>query len=201
MAEKIKKISVNALEKAIKENISNDPITYDWNGLHITIRPRLSLKEMMTCADGAVKSCFASDDGQYLPEIKSFAIDSGILEAYTNLSLPANIESRYEFICGCEELINFIKVKVNQHQLQEMLDAIDEKIKYIASANIDDVTARMNEIYGSLEDIEHQFEGLFGNVNPESLNKMITALSDGKLDEEKLVKVIMSEKEKDSGEK
>lgn len=196
MANKVKRISINALEKIVDEQYKPEPIAYEWNGISVTIHPVLSFEEMLTFVDGVVKSCFTSTDGKYMPEIKDFAIRCSILEIYANFSLPSNVEKRYALTNACDDLIDTIVQNINLRQYSSMLDAIDKKIEYIAEANIDALTARMNELYNSFETVEKQLGGLLGGVNQEDVKKMIDAVSDSKLDETKIVRAIYDEKAK-----
>ena len=196
MANKIKKVSVNSLEKAVSEHATNDLVEKEWGGISFVVKPLLSFKEMLTFVDGVVKSCFTPTDGTYIPEIKDFAIRCSIIEIYANLSMPSNVEKRYSIACGCDDLIDTIMSCVNKRQFHAMIEAIDEKIEHTAEANISDITSRINDVYTSFAAIENQFADIFGNVNKDDIGKMVSSLTNGGFSENAIVKAIYEEKAK-----
>lgn len=197
MANKIKKISINAFEKAVETDYETI-IGVDWRGLKIIVKHCLTLNDTLTFVDSVVKSCFDKDNGIYLPEIKDFAIRSCIVEHYTNISLPANIEKRYDLLYHSDFLDEIIPY-IDQSQFNAMVKAIEEKISHLAQANIEAVSRQMNDLYASLYNLRKQFESAFNGVGGEELNKLIATLSSGTLDEAKIVSTIMTAK-KESGE-
>lgn len=183
---KIKKISINAMDRVMSE--FHSPTTkFDWHGIEVTVKPTLSFENMMTFVDSVVKSCFTSDTGVYIPEVKDFALKSCILELYANFSMPSNIEHRYNLIY-CTDAVEAVKEHINTEQLYEIECAIDEKIEHTAQANIDALNKQMNELYASLNNMQEQFANIFSGVGNDELSRLIGAISDGGLNEEKIVK-------------
>lgn len=197
MANKNNKISINAFEKCVKENYCDSTIV-KWNDIDITVKRTLSLSEMLAFVDGVVKSCFTSDYNTYLPEVKEFAIKCSILEMYANFTLPSNIEKRYDLIYH-SNAVDAVIESVDRNQLQEILNAIDDKVDNLAQANIESVNKSMNELYSAFDSMQKQFANMFAGVSPEDMTKMIGAISDGKIDESKLMEAYF-DKKKDSEE-
>lgn len=196
MAKKTKRISINALEKAISEAEKPTPIVKSWRDVDIIIKPSLGLHEMLSFVDTVVKMCFTYTDGTYMPELKDFGIKSCLIDFYTNLSLPSNVEKKYDYIENCKEVIQFILETIDLEQYDSMMIGIDKKIEHIAQSNIGALSARMNELYNSFSNIEKQFNDTLGGVTKKDVDTIIGAVSKYGIDEQKLVKAIYDEKQK-----
>lgn len=81
-----KKISVAAFDKIMRNSCSTVE-TIEWNGVEITLRKTLPLKDVISFVNLVAKSCFDYATNAYLPEVKVFAIKCCILEMYANFSL------------------------------------------------------------------------------------------------------------------
>lgn len=185
MADKNKRISVNALERVVKEQYP-EPVTQGWHGNEVTIKPMLGLNEMMEFVDGVVKTCFIGDEQKYTPEVRDFAIRCSVLEMYANFTLPENVEHKYEFVYGCDA-VEFVLGHIDHEQFEMILDAIDEKIEHIASAQAEAVMQKANELFAELEQLEKNLANVFEGIDEKDMAGIVKALQSGTLDEEKLV--------------
>ena len=197
MANKIKTISINALERAVKDMDEQIRTVIEWRGVSVTIKKRLGLMEMMSFVESVVRSCFNGEDNRFTPEIMDFAIRCGVLETYANFTLPANIEKRYELVYGCDALPMIMEV-IDMDQYRAMMQAIDEKVSHMAQANIQAVFRQVNELYASLHELEDKMADVMNNLDPEMLEKLMASFSNGGIDEEKLVRAYLNEKKDDT---
>lgn len=192
MANKIKKISINAFEKAV--NAQYEPIqTIEWNGIEILVNHTLTLHDMLAFVDLVVKNCFSNTDGAYMPEIKDFAIRNAIIEYYTNISLPLNVEKKYDLLYHSPILEEILPI-IDQSQFKSIIRSIDEKTAHLAQANIEAVTKQMNELYATFDNMQKQINESFGNIDNGALSKVVETLIGGTLDEEKIVNAVLKAK-------
>lgn len=182
---KTKKISVNAFEKAMKNTYEADT-TFDWNGIEVTVKKNLSLKEMMEFVDSVVKACFTRDTNAYLPEVKDFIIKVCVLEKYANFTMPNNVESQYALVYQTDA-VDHVFLHINPVQFDEICAAINKKIDNMAQANIEAVNKQMNDIFSAFESLHTQIEKLFEGVDSKDMKAIAGALANGGLSEEKLV--------------
>lgn len=195
---KIKKISVNAFEKVMKETYKPTD-TFDWNGIEVTVKKNLSLKEMLEFVDSVTKSCFAQDTNAYMPEIQDFVTKVCILEKYANFTMPRNVETKYDLVYQTDAVERVLN-HVNLRQFNEICHAISKKIDNLAQANIEAVNKQMNELYNTFNNLQNQLSSLFEGVNNEDIQSIVGALANGTIDEEKLVKAYVSQTEGKAGD-
>lgn len=188
MADKIKKVSINTIEKAIEASYISEK-TIEWNGISILVKPNLTLKDMLSFVDAVVKNCF-SEDGTFMPETKNFAIRNYIVEYYTNISLPSNVEKRYDLLYH-QDFLDAVIANIDSSQFDAIIDAIDEKVAHIAQSNIEAITKQMNDLCSSFDNITTRMEEVFSVADKDSLAGVIKAFGDGKIDEEKIAKAVL----------
>ena len=78
-----------------------------------------------------------------------------------------------------------------------MIKAINYKIEHVASANIENITSRANELYASISSLEERVGDLFRGIDSDTMRNLVAAMSDGKIDEGKLVQAYMKAKKDD----
>ncbi len=183
---KIKKITVNAFEKVMKETYKPAE-TFDWNGVEVIVKKTLSLREMIEFVDTVVKSCFTETDGVYIPEVKDFILKVCVLEKYANFTMPRNLETQYDLIYNTDAyecVLNY----VNAQQFGEICCAINAKIEHQTQANVEASHKQMNTLFDAFESLQEQLSGVFTGVGENDVRAVVDALSSGTLDEEKLVR-------------
>lgn len=190
---KIKRISVNAVDE-IMNGLENTE-TIQWNGMEVTITRNLSLEDMMAFVDSVVKSCFDQTTGAYMPEIKDFAIRSNIMERYANFTLPRKVERQYDIVVrsgAVEEILRHI----NYVQFDELTKAIDAKLQNAADANVQMVFRKFNDVATSFEGLQEKANALFSDVDPADISKLMGAISEHGISEEKVVQAYVAEQSK-----
>lgn len=202
MAKKNTKISINALEKAI-EQIDYTPYkTYEWNGLSIEVKSQLTLEDMLSFVEAVVSSC-VNDDGEYYPQLKQSLIIAETITSYTNITLPTNFKNKYAMVnllVGYTDLMEYIKESINQDQYYEMLDSIDCLIDYKLRNNTEAIDKKTAEVMSTLEDLNQNIDDLFGDLSHEDIHNAMAAISNGTIDEEKLVNAYFNAKQGDADE-
>ena len=168
----------------------------EWRGLTIVVKHTLSLKEVLEFVDNVAKTCFASDTGAFIPEVKDFAIKSNILEKYTNISLPSNLEHRYETLYYTD-IINIILETINQQQFNEIMLSIDLKVENMAQANIENINKRMSDLNDSFESFQKQIQNMFDGIDVNNATNLVKNIINGNFDEAKLVDAYMTHTKKD----
>ncbi len=187
---KTKKISINAFERAIKENYS-PTVTVDWNGLSVVIKKNLSLSEVLVFVDGVTRSCFSSDDGSYRPELMDCAIRGMAIELYTNISMPSDVNKQHDLLYA-SDIWHVVLDNINQEQFNQMILAIDKKTNNVASERISVINKQIAELYSSMDYIQDQLKSIFDGIGADDIKNLIGAISNSGIDEEKLMKAYIA---------
>lgn len=192
MAKKVKRISVNALEKAVAEHCEKNS-TVEWNGLSIEIQKNIGLEEMFAFVDDVASACFDST-GAYSPKRKKFMIRAAVVELYTNLSLPSSVKKQYDLLYGTD-LFDTIVQNIDQSQLADIVDAINEGIKLVTDTGVATVTKKMDEIVNGFEKVGKDISDMFEGVDGSDINNVVRAVAENGIDEEKLMRAYLDMKE------
>nr|DAI72210.1 MAG TPA: hypothetical protein [Bacteriophage sp.] len=192
MAKKIKRVSISALDEVIKQEYQPLKVV-EWNGIEVTIKTTLSLQEMLRFADSVSKSCFDIATGAYLPEVKAFAIRCNIMDTYANFSLPENNEHKY-ILAMCSGAVEMVMEHINMAQFNELMDAIDEKVDHLASAKVEMMTMKFDEVVSAFEDLQNRMGSLFENVSADDIKKLTETMANYNFTDEGLVKAYMEHK-------
>ena len=183
--EKVRKIPVKEFNRVMKETYVPEE-TFVWNDIEVTIKKNISLKEMLGFVDAAVNSCFSEATNTYMPEVKDFAIRVNVLERYANFTMPSDVEAQYDLVY-CTDIFERILEHINIAQFDDILTAIEKRTTHMAQANIEAINQQMNELYTSFDNIQTCLGGIFNNINEDDIRNISNALSNGTIDEEKLV--------------
>lgn len=191
--EKANRIDASTLIEAVNK-VSEQTAEFEWNGMNVVVNRVLPMKTMMEFVDYVTKTCFG-EDGEYLPEVKDFAIKSCLLEMYANFDLPTDLSTRYAVIYN-SDIVDAVLNCIEGRQFGEIINAIEQKIANLAQANVQMVYAQMNHINDEFENLQNNITALFTGVSQDDLKKLVNAVSNGNIDEGKIVQSFVSQKKK-----
>ena len=179
---KTKNVTVSEIKEHIDFTIQEFDAEY--NGLTFLVKPILTIEEMAMMVSNVVESCF-SDEGEYYPQVLEYAFRCEIIDRYTNITLPQNINEKY--LLTYSGIIDVIKEKVDNVQLRDIYNAINDKIGYIKQSNVEAISKQIGEIYSIIDGLQDQFGELYQGVDGKDLMKILQSLSENGISEEKLV--------------
>lgn len=186
------KIQAGVLSEYVERNYTPTS-TIQIDNLEIAVKKSLSFSEMVNFVDGAVKSCFLEDTNIFMPELRSFAIRFGIIEYYTNIELPDNIQEQYHFLMH-SDIPDIVIEAVDKVQFKDIVRSIDQKIEHIARANISIIEKQMNDLQHMIMEMLKKFGDLFGGIDIDTINAIKDAYIDGEIHPEKLLASYMNSK-------
>lgn len=190
MAKKEARISINKLESVMRENIVVVPLS-GADGVDITIRRRLPLKDMMQFVENVVSSCIDAETATYTPEIKEFVIRSEILTTYANFNLPTNAEKQYELVYGTNAFEQVME-HIDRNQFYEIEEAIDVRIEHEVRVLETSAATKANEMMVRLSDAIEQVNSMFSDVSSDDFNQVVKNLSEmNGVTNESIVKAVL----------
>ena len=185
--EKINRIDASTLVEVVNK-IEEQTTEFEWNDMSVVVNRTLPMETMLEFVDYVVKTCF-SDDGEYLPEVKDFAIKSCLLEMYANFDLPTDLPTRYAVIYN-SDIVDAVLNRIEGRQFGEIINAIEQKIANLAQANVQMVYAQMNRINDEFENLQNNIAALFTGVEQDDIKKLVNAISNGNIDEVRLCRLL-----------
>lgn len=187
-----KRVSVNTIDAAKDKETAK---IIDWDGLEITVTNTIGFGDMVKFVNETVNSCF-SKDGSYNPEAKDFAFRLNIIEKYTDIRLPDNVEAQYWFVYGTG-IVDKIIGLINPVQIDSIMKAVEEKASNRAHANIEAIMKRLEEVSAAFDGMQaqlaEQLKAALGGIDPDDLSKLAASMTDGELDEDKIVKAYLDQ--------
>lgn len=169
MAQK-NKVSVATIEHVMKEQFNNDVKTVEWCGVEIEYKEVLTMVEMKAFVDGVVDASF-DNEGDYIPEFTDWLIRTNMIQLYTNVRMPQNIEKQYDILYRTD-LYEQIAGLVDQRQYAKIMDAIEQKLEYRRNS---DVTAMRVQLSGLIQQFESMGQDLM-QFTPEDVENLEGAL-------------------------
>lgn len=194
MAKSENRVSITKYDAVTKEHFNQDTVI-NWHGVDVKVKRNLSLKEMLTFVRDVVEVSFGDNYG-YMPELTDLIVKSNILTMYANFRLPEDLERRYEMIYATDA-VEMVTKNINTEQLNEIIRAINTKIRFACDTRTREIEARVNDVVNTLEELKTNTEKVFSGVSQEDLKNLLGAVANGGVDEEKLVHAYMSETKKD----
>lgn len=195
MSEQIEKISVDAFERQVEANRPNNISTFMWGDVEVSVKRRLPFADVLEFVDNVVKTCFTQKDLTYLPEVKNFTIKSNVLTMYANFTMPSNVEYQYELIYD-SNIVSEVITYIDREQFDEILAAIDDKIDAEIQIGASMLKAQVSKLITSISDLESRFSDIFSGIGEKEMADMISAITDGKFDADKLISVYFDKKKR-----
>ena len=188
---KDKRVSVSALDDTMKEihSVQVSPKKYEWRGVEISVKPFASVRDMVDIPRYVIDVLF-TDEGTYVPSLKRFAVMSAFVEFFTNITLPQNIDKRFDFLYHTD-IYEFVKERVDKLQCSDILDAIDEAIDYRCESELSRERGLLNDVIAQFNRMNDEMNNLMGGVSNTDVANVFKAFSTGRVSEEKLLKEYM----------
>ncbi len=173
------------LKDFLGSGVRNDCLA-NWNGIEINIHPVLTLEETLVLVHEVVNSCFDGKTGEYLPEVRDFALRCSVLEKYADIDLPDDISEKHDLACRTD-LYSFVIGKIDREQFGETIAAIDKKIDNLAQSKVTAVESKLRELTENINSVSEAFSQLFDGIDKETISSIANAFASGGFDESKLV--------------
>lgn len=191
MAKKEKKISVSELEKAIGD-VRPIQTEIEWNGLKILVNDMISLEDMSDFVNSVTASCFRTEDFSFIPEWKDFTTRVAVIDLYTNITLPRNPQKIYDILYNTQ-LFDAVVENINQGQFEDILRAINEKIRF-HERNLTAIAGmQMVSLADSVQKLQSTLGSMVEGIGPDDLRTVVKALENG-MDEQKLAQAVLQER-------
>lgn len=191
MAKNEKRVSTALFDKIAKEHFQNESVV-KWHEAEVHVKRVLSLTDMLGFVDDVVRSCFHDRMG-FMPEVMDFAIKDSILTRYANFTMPDNLERCYQMVYATDA-VDTVCAAIDTRQLQEIVNAIESKIRFMCDSKSAEIEARVNDALAALEEVRDRTQDIFAGINREDIKNIMGAITDEGLSEQKIVKAYLDMK-------
>lgn len=182
-----KKVTIKELTERVNEVLVDD-VDRQWRGLEIHIKKQIGVADMLDFVNTVVAWCIDEDTGEYRPEWRAFSYRLEIVEKYTNLTLPKDLDKQYHILL-CNDLIDMIVNSVNFSQLTDIEDAIDDKISYIRQSSSSATYKQMSDVVNAFSQMQDVANEMFTKENVATLNQFMETVNNIDAVRDKAVKL------------
>lgn len=183
-----KKVSVTKLEEAAKKYIGAET-ELEWNGLTISVKKNLSIADSVQFINLVFAACFNAESNAYVPEAKDFAIRELMIRSYTNISLPANIEKRFDILYDTD-LVGVVRKAIDDDQFGYIINSIEERITVAIDANNAMLKRQMEDMYMAIDNLKASMTSALDGIDMDDVKLLISSLSNVSINEDELVKAV-----------
>lgn len=114
-----KKISGNDVKNICDSLYKSKDKQIQWHGKTLIIKTILSLDDIVRLIREILDICVKKDGNYFVPEMVDFAFRSAVIENYSQVELPSDIEERY-FVVYAADLFNAIISVANMDQINSI---------------------------------------------------------------------------------
>ena len=173
--------------------------TMDFHGQELIVRTTVTPQEMFALVKQIASGCFGPDGG-YQPEVLDISLRAGVIDFYTNVSLPKDIERMSRVLYGTD-LYDAVLEHIDHGQWSAIVDAVWERVNARNDANRVLFESEIQQAVGMIQNLGDQISQVFSGLTQEDIQSLVAAIGAGGIDEEKLVQAVVTEQNKQREEK
>lgn len=157
---------VNSIRSEPKKVVLRD-------GIEICIKPELTMQEFVYVVNNAASACFDFGRGVYYPEAEEYMFRVSVIEAYTNIGLPDDVETAYKYV---GYIWDDVRDAIDSRQFKNLKDAVKKSISF----SKDDILSRRQKELGELVErvtgLCSALSEAFSGVNVNELSDLASSL-------------------------
>ena len=189
----MEKITKDYMKLIVDEVIKENAVTIEWYDRMVRVQKLIDFSTAGAIVKNVADACF-DGDGDYNPSIKDYIMRMSIVTMYSDIELPESPEERYAILYGTD-LYHIVVDVIDKDQLSEIIDNINDSIRYKIEANKSAIMSDVTKIYSRVEQMIYEFEQVFKGTSADDISALVRSMSDTKLDEKKLVSEILKQKQ------
>ena len=192
-----KMISIGAMDEIMEERFPNTE-TIDYYGHELVVQKVIPFRLLSGIVRSVINTCF-SEDGVYAPEKMEFALRICVIGAYTNVRLPDDAEHQYSILYRTD-LWDTVMRFISAGQYRQIVNSISDEISVRNEANYAAFNRDVQKLVDEINSLGERFSDMFSSVTQDDIKGFMSAVSDGGIDEEQIVKAVVAEQNKQRGD-
>lgn len=177
--------NVNGAELLANYNHPDASVVVKFQDADIMVKYALSFDEVLSFVSATVDSCFTTDGG-YVPQAKKFAFMANIIDYYTDVQMPDNLNDRYA-LAVLSGLYDVVVNEIDDRQLDSLHDSVERLIDNILTNNANIARNELSKAVASLNSIVQIFNQTANDMSPATMQNVIDALNDNTADRQQLI--------------
>lgn len=177
----------------IIKNIKPECVDCEWEGIKFKTKTYLSIEDSIRFSKTIVDICFTGDTREYTPELMSFAVNVATVLVYTDIVLPESVEDKYKVVM-LTDLYPTICDKINHAQHEYLILSAEERIEHKLNIDVEFVKEQVDMLYHEAQTLFNKISEVFSDFSSDDFKTMLTAISEHKIDEGKIMEAYLSSK-------
>lgn len=185
-----KNLNYTNFEETANANMSTE--TYvDVNGYQVVVKHRVGIAEIIRIVNSVSDACFIGDE--YISGVVDVLTKNFVIKEFTNIDVPEDVEQICAFIYGTD-VWNVARGIIDPVQLDVIERSIRKKIEYIINMRGDSINNKCLEFIIKMSDVSDKMNELFDGIEKSDISNILTAISNSKISETKLMRAYTKEK-------
>ena len=161
---------------AKKFDLIDNEVVVSIGDVEVAVKRTISLNEFFNFVHDVVSYCFDDEEDAYRPEAKDFAIKHNLVERYTDVKLPGNVDHEYAIFYQTN-LIQEILDKINPEQYNNLLLAIEEMTAHRLAVKESAAEYSAQMIMRQMSDFISKTESVLGDIGGPEMAAAISNLA------------------------
>lgn len=177
--------NVNGAELLANYNHPDASVVVKFQDADIRVKYALSFDEVLSFVSATADSCFTTD-GDYVPQAKKFAFMANIIDYYTDVQMPDNLNDRYA-LAVLSGLYDVVVNEIDDRQLDSLYDSVERLVENTLANNVGSVRDEIATAAATLKTISQTFNQMLNEVSSDTMQNVIDALNNNIADRHQLI--------------
>lgn len=200
--EKAKRVSINALEKALFNVHEHEIVIDGTDDVKMIVRDFLPLTDVLVFVREVAESVVDMEEGVYRPEMYDYMMRYCLMTIHANLTLPKDPEKAYDLMYNTPVIEQIKQIVGSTAQYKNIESMIENKIVHNLEIIERSVEKQMREYLNMMEQFTNSVAPLFEDMDADKVAQFFNRMSaEERIDERALVEAFRETQEKAEGKR
>lgn len=200
--EKAKRVSINALEKALFNVHEHEVVIDGTDDVKMIVRDFLPLTDVLVFVREVAESVVDVEEGVYRPEMYDYMMRYCLMTIHANLTLPKDPEKAYDLMYNTPVIEQIKQIVGSTAQYKNIESMIENKIVHNLEIIERSVEKQVREYLNMMEQFTNSVAPLFEDMDADKVAEFFNRMSEEeRIDERALVEAFRETQEKVEGKR
>lgn len=176
---------VNGMDIISAVCVPNVTTPVEYHGIVFNVTEWIPFDKVLSFVNATAESCFTLDD-EYVPQVDKFAFMSNVIDFYTDINLPDDLDERYKLVM-LTDLYDAVIENVNERQIEELRDGVARLVEYKLSVNTCVVNKQIADATATLKALADTCGTFTETMNTDAMKEVVAALNNNTADRNALI--------------